>query len=410
MRCLTPTLHKVAKATKKHLDDLAAQVRPPLLAATIGAMCATGLGPDIAYAGGLGGDFLRAVGLKRQGDDLDREHAKIKKNVKVYGATEEGVARAYREAFRWIKRHPEEALAIALVVATAGVACADGCTVLVYVMVSDVAAGGAAAVAIPIAIYEGDRKDRIAARDNDQVRSVTPAQATRREAAGESRMQISAKALSAADAKPTRTVDDVKPRLGVLTKPEFGKLPSDPNRYTVVPGLSQYSRLQPHERGELARNRAAAMDMPRREWVDRVWSGHAWDYKHQNAIGWGPSYATFGNINYGMTGDILWGSPRILFAGAGAAQQLFGESRHIYDGKNGSFLSFFDPLTPNDALFGDMPEDHQAIDAGIKINRNFDLIRTIKGDAPFGLEKADVADVASTPAVPMPISTTLPRR
>ena len=221
----------------------------------------------------------------------------------------------------------------------------------------------------PVAIYSGDQRDR------------SKAEAKTNQVSRSSSDEIS---QGTAQSAKTRTEREVQSKLEILAMPELGALPKDPKRYTIVPGLTEYRDLQPHERSELSRVMEAAPTWSRIAWIDKVWSHHELDYKHR--LGWGPSYADFGNLVYGATGKEVGWSDRMLYAGGGLAQQLFPESRRLYDPKNGSFIDFLNWKVRDSALFGDRPEDHEKITAGIHIRENFDLIRTLEGESQFGLK------------------------
>lgn len=303
--------------------------------------------------------------MNKEADNLDRANKKAKEKFRYYKFIEEATSRPVRETWRWVERHPTEAAVLVLLVATAGAACADGCTVIIAVT-AETAGGGTAAIGVPVAVYAGDRRDLAA-----QSRSSN----TRKQ--GNSAEAI----MPTTPPAPQRTKEEVESKLSLLQLPEMGKPVTKP-QLTIVPGLTTYRYLQPHERAELDANLARAAGMPFNEWMAKSLDPKAWDYK--NREGWGPAYAAFGNINYGATGKevfrMLASADTILFFGGGLAQQYLPQSAKLYDKKNGSWTDLFRPSKGRERLMGDAPEDHAAIRAGISIRDNYELIKALQSE------------------------------
>jgi hypothetical protein len=186
-----------------------------------------------------------------------------------------------------------------------------------------------------------------------------------------------------------RTAQDAREHTRLLL-PDLEAASKHPYKYSVVPGLPEYTTLPLWERRELSENMKAVRSMLPLDplWVNKV--THDWDYKHRED--WGHAYADFGNVNFGATGNVVVGWDRLLYAGAGWAQERLPGSADIYESKYGKWTDFFDPSQPTKtSLFGDRPEDRAMVDVGIQIGRSYDLITTLTGERPFGLRCAESA-------------------
>jgi hypothetical protein len=141
-----------------------------------------------APAGGLLGDAIGWVGdrtgvkpLSKLGTELDNASRDIKKAVPVYKEIEEGVSRPVRETFKWIEKHPEEALIIAGVIVTGWAACVDGCTLVAKIVVDGQTLGevSGATVSIPIVVLDPFKKpDRDEPRRSDSPNGQAPTPAS----------------------------------------------------------------------------------------------------------------------------------------------------------------------------------------------------------------------------------------
>ncbi len=110
--------------------------------------------PRIAFAdacsgqGASGGEIARGIrnlgrmtGVKPVqciGAKAGKEWQRTTKNVPLIGDVEHMTTDQVRDTGRWIKTHPDDAIEIGMVVVAAWAACADGCTVLVNLVVKGV--------------------------------------------------------------------------------------------------------------------------------------------------------------------------------------------------------------------------------------------------------------------------------
>lgn len=120
------------------------------------------------------GRFVKNVGkatgikpIEEAGKELERGWDKAKEKAPIIQDIQHVTSDQVRDAGRWARENPEEAIAIVAVVAVGWAACVDGCTLVAGLVLDGASAGGIAAT-IPIASIELADED-----DNEiQVRPI----------------------------------------------------------------------------------------------------------------------------------------------------------------------------------------------------------------------------------------------